>query len=472
MATVYSSERAKYGNLTGQIIIWPVQINPDINAQSNIRDLPSGYLRCDGTIYNVVDYPQLAAICGVGETGKFVRRSIDGTALQSLTDAQFVVPDLGSKYPKPTPGADSGSYKNVRKNNSLGVEVNRSGVGIEATSTLGTTIDVTYTGTFTVPSQSIPLRGRPSWTYGTTGGRRTEEEIVDASAMAGHMHFGSTKRTRLKAQNEVDPSSPSTIKPPQAIGMVAHWNASTVPIDDWNDATVESGNSFTANNQPPCRAFVSNRYAVHYEFYIGTFPGNVNPVTYSDGCFNSAGDVPNLENDWKYQCLMTDDWNNYPISASNHLMSGLTPHSSNAWKFPWPIGCQVFAQNQPIGGITYSVGKNFTAGASGVAVDWKNASLHDVLPINSNLEIDTSRLYPSLFNTVEESADFAYTTDPSKHYHRVNLAKGTHSFALVTSPLELSPDALKTTLNLSVDNAYSIDTTLSPFIVLEYLIKI
>ena len=32
MATVYSSERAKYGNLTGQIIIWPVQINPDINA--------------------------------------------------------------------------------------------------------------------------------------------------------------------------------------------------------------------------------------------------------------------------------------------------------------------------------------------------------------------------------------------------------------------------------------------------------
>ena len=29
-----------------------------------------------------------------------------------------------------------------------------------------------------------------------------------------------------------------------------------------------------------------------------------------------------------------------------------------------------------------------------------------------------------------------------------------------------------TTLNLSVDNAYSIDSTVSPFIVLEYLIKI
>ena len=77
-----------------------------------------------------------------------------------------------------------------------------------------------------------------------------------------------------------------------------------------------------------------------------------------------------------------------------------------------------------------------------------------------------------MFNTVEESADFTYATDPSNHYHRVNLEKQNHSFALVTSPLELSPDALKTTLNLSVDNAFSIDSTLSPFIVLEYLIKI
>ena len=71
MATIYASERAKYGNLTGQVIVWPMEINPDINSITNRQNLPSGYLRCDGTIYNVVDYPQLAAICGVGVTGKF-----------------------------------------------------------------------------------------------------------------------------------------------------------------------------------------------------------------------------------------------------------------------------------------------------------------------------------------------------------------------------------------------------------------
>ena len=84
MAKLYSSERSKYGNLTGQIITWPTQINPDINSSTNRENLPSGYLRCDGTIYNVNDYPALAAICGVGLTGKFVRKNIAGDPLQSL----------------------------------------------------------------------------------------------------------------------------------------------------------------------------------------------------------------------------------------------------------------------------------------------------------------------------------------------------------------------------------------------------
>ena len=35
MAKLYSSERSKYGNLTGQIITWPTQINHDINASTN-----------------------------------------------------------------------------------------------------------------------------------------------------------------------------------------------------------------------------------------------------------------------------------------------------------------------------------------------------------------------------------------------------------------------------------------------------
>ena len=161
MATFYSKERAKYGNVTGQIIAWPVNYEGAPDAGANKKLLPAGYLKCDGTKYYAVDYPQLAAICGVGETGRFVRKNIAGTALQSLTNDQFVVPDLSSKYPKPTPGADAGQYKSIRVTNAVGNEISRSGIGIEATSTLGTSIQVTYSGSFTVPTQTIPLRGKP-----------------------------------------------------------------------------------------------------------------------------------------------------------------------------------------------------------------------------------------------------------------------------------------------------------------------
>ena len=39
MAKLYSQERSKYCNLTGQIIIWPVEINPDINSSSKDLNL-------------------------------------------------------------------------------------------------------------------------------------------------------------------------------------------------------------------------------------------------------------------------------------------------------------------------------------------------------------------------------------------------------------------------------------------------
>ena len=72
-----------------------------------------------------------------------------------------------------------------------------------------------------------------------------------------------------------------------------------------------------------------------------------------------------------------------------------------------------------------------------------------------------------------DTTDLGAATDRTNHFHKVNLTgKDTHSFALVTNALELNPDSLKTTLTLSVDNAASVDSALSPFIILEYLIKI
>ena len=203
MASLYSKERGKYGNISGQIIIWPVEISGTIDAADAKKDLPGGYLRCDGSIYNAVDFPQLAAICGTGETGKFVRRNLAGEALQSVSDEQFVVPDLGSKYPKPTGSAGGGGvYQNIRVVTASDVEKSRSGIGIEAEAIAAQNgiINVEYTGNFVIPSAEMPMRGRPTWTVGTLSGKRTESETVDSSALHGHMHFHTGTRTRLKAR--------------------------------------------------------------------------------------------------------------------------------------------------------------------------------------------------------------------------------------------------------------------------------
>ena len=474
MAKLYSNERSKYGNLTGQIIVWPVEINPDINSSSNKENLPSGYLRCDGEIYNVIDYPALAAICGVGEGGKFVRKNIAGNPIQSLTDNQFVVPDLGSKYPLPTPGADAGVYKNIRKNNTLGNEISRSGVGIEATSTLGTVIDVTYSGSFTVPTQVIDLKGKPSWTWGTLAGKQTETEVVDSTAIAGHMHFSNTRRARLKSTNEIDVSAPATIKDPQAAGLVSYWNASTIPIQDWMNNTVASGTAgsppaFPGNNQPACRAFASNEAAKALQFKFGAFTGAFDPTAYSGACYNDGATLS--ISDWRTKCLLNVGWNNYPLNPPNYQISpGVQPNYSSGTLF---LGiCSTFLDSTGNSTQNKNVSATYTATSASVPLDWKNATLHDVVPLNSNLNTDSSRIYADLFNEVSESIDLTQTTDPTAHFHKVDLDRGTHSFKLVTDAIELSPDDLKTTLNLSVDNAVSVDSVVSPFIVLEYLIKI
>jgi len=490
MARFYGSERSKYGNLTGQIIIWPVQIINDLNSSAQKEMLPSGYLRCDGSIYNAIDYPQLAAICGVGESGKFVRRDLTNQPLQVVSDQQFVVPDLGSKYPKPTTGPDAGQYKSIRETNANNNEISRAGVGIEASSTIGTTVDVTYTGVFNVPSQIIDIRGRPSWTIGTTAGKQTDTETVDQSGLHGHMHFHAGKRTRLKATNEVDDSSPSTVLDPTAIGMVAFWNASTIPLADWLTNTMDptSGN-YPGNNQPPCRGIASSHFADGYEFPFGNYSGTgwvSDPTAFGGGCFNGG---EQLQDTWKFNCLLPSEewmsskgmstsgtsgtraWSAYPISQAQYAVSGMIPNFVSGSRVIFCLGVD---ESGTIN-TSQNVSATWLNGAPGVNVDWKGNSLFEVTPFNSNSNSDTAgnSINPGLFNDFSETQDIVQESgDPTAHFHKVDLQKLDHTFQLKTDAVEISPDALKTTLNLSVDNAVAIDSVASPFIVLEYLIKI
>ena len=61
--------------------------------------------------------------------------------------------------------------------------------------------------------------------------------------------------------------------------------------------------------------------------------------------------------------------------------------------------------------------------------------------------------------------------DPTIHAHKILLTQNTHTYKIKTSALLLSPDNLKTTLTLQIDQVASLDQVTGPYIIMEYLIK-
>ena len=457
MPAHYTKERAKYGSGTGSIITWPVELTTkDPLAESNVKYLPAGYLKCDGTIYKAEDYPQLAEILGVGAASKFIRYDINNDPIDDVDDDEFIVPDLGSKYPKPTTGAAAGTYINIVTEDQAGNEKRRSGMGITATATAGTTtgnttvIQLSYVGTFTVPSQEIALKGKPSWTKGTNNSGFTDVESVDSLALHSHMHFSTTNRLRLKTTNETSG--------PQAQGVGSYFNATTVPIQDWlnNQRYNNSSSNPPGTNQPACWAIASGVAAGGYqqiEVYTGI------EVAYYNMCFDLKS--PGGLNTLRYNCLLTSGTS----FNLNNIVFGTEPsfHSHT----------QAFCiTTDGPGGISKTETTPATYTSATAPTDWKGTTLADVLPLNSNTATKTGQAYPQVNNVVTEISELSQPDgDPTVHSHKILLEVGTHSYKIKTAPLLLSPDNLVTTLTLQTDQVASLDQITSPYIIMEYLIK-
>ena len=185
----YAREKSKYGGLVGSIQIFtttlPLANDPlDSTWKSKI---PAGFLRCDGSIKNANEYPELAAVLGVGEASKFRKQE------QTLTDDQFQLPDCGSKYL--SPGLASGQYSSLtllqtQTENFAGKK--RVGVETNVTSNVGNSVTIDYSGNFTVIGQtSVPLLGNAKFT--PPEDKELGETILDASNFQGHGHNANTR---------------------------------------------------------------------------------------------------------------------------------------------------------------------------------------------------------------------------------------------------------------------------------------
>lgn len=494
MAKFYATERSKIGSTSGTIIAWPVELD-SLNpvSQENKKVLPSGYLKCDGSKYKSSDYPELAQILGTGPTTRFARKDIAGNTIGFIDAGEFVVPDLGSKFIRPVPGIEVGVYNAVNAVTQSGIEKRRSGMGIEATSTVGNVVNVLYTGAFSIPSQNIPLKGKPTWTRGTNNNGLTDSESVEASQMHPHMHFSTTYRCRIKPTN-LPVSGADT-----AQGSCAYRTASTVFIERWLDATKIPNcpsNTRPGANQPPCWAQASQDWsknklspsgkAVDTESDFGSFFGCTGENTFNNICFTGG-----TNSELNYNCLLgpTEAVPNGPMeyklyNACESLGNGQPASYDDIVSFVILnlFSCTVEGTNIPInqgeqtfggGGLAGQVPFNYVPGGAGVPNDWKNNSLFDVLPLNMNSASVTASCFAQVNNAITEVDELDQSTgDPTLHNHKITLLKGDHNYEIKTNSFQLSPDNLKTQLTIKTDQSASLNSVTGPYIIIEYLIKI
>lgn len=389
----YQKEKSKLGNAPGTIINWSKAVtNSDPNSAQNIRDLPGGYLPCDGQVYSADQYPQLARVLGTGPACIYKKETT------TLSDAQFQVPDMGSKHIEASSSGNVGITRNMEKVTGSGenaVTVKRAGVGVEIVSNIGTTATIGFNGVFTIPVQNFALNGNIGWTTPT----QTESDYVPANAIGPHMHRATTSYITIKDE----PSITSRSQP------------------SYNRAADSNVTALYSQSDCIGRAI---------EFYQAQNP-------------NITG---------KPNCSGCTTWDRYFPGYAN--ASGITATGTNTYKSLWPDTLQ-----------TTSI----------TAASWPN---NVTIPVGHAVPYDTRKetsdlTYPAARNLFEttESPPGTDTTDLSIHSHRIEREIGTTDYNATTHVTTMRPDGLTANVNIRTTNVVKFDDVVSPYFVLEFLIK-
>ena len=227
--------------MTGSIIHFPVQLTEDDpKGQSNLELIPAGYLRCDGRVLFAVEYPELAAVLGTGLSTRFLK---DG---QALTDEQFQLPDLRSKNIKATSSSNIGQYNDLVVQDDNNEDVFKAGIGLDVVQNIESPYELTYTGEFYIPPQTIDLRGEPRFTLDT--GVYTSTDEVPQNAWQPHMHRSQTLRARQKdkAGNFFSARQKNHVRTKSSLNVCQWWENTAQPLCyyQWSGLSTDGGTGY------------------------------------------------------------------------------------------------------------------------------------------------------------------------------------------------------------------------------------
>ena len=329
MPVFLNQERTKIGTTTGTLIAFPQELEVnDPNVGNSAELLPAGYLRCDGGIYSETVYPALAQILGTGEGCSFRQEGV------TLSDTQFQVPDLRSKFIKSSSASDQGVINDNTVINAAGQTVERSGVSVNVSSNVGNVATVDMVGQFRVPARTVNLTGN----VGFTRPRTPDEEVVAANAFLPHMHYTTTFRCRTIRRAGSD-----------VFELNYYNNASTIGVQNWYDATDDGG----TGRQAACRHYAQSE-VWNTGSYVssGTFLGFGATFEYFGICKGTCGGFIT-------SCL---------IPTGRTLNVDTTPEGPCRQTYVTPL-FSVGPVLMTCAGSSKNLGANYVEGATGVGND-------------------------------------------------------------------------------------------------------
>ena len=406
-------ERSKLGNAPGTIINWgnPIPDN-DPNFAQIIDKLPAGYLRCDGSVYDERDYPELARILGTGDGSLYKKDD------QVLAATQFQVPDMGSKHIEAASSSNVGSYRNINKVVGTGenaTTIKKAGVGVEMFSNVGTSANIGFNGAFTIPQQNFNLIGTVGWTLPTT----TEQTSVPAGAIGSHGHFSGGTRVAVKESAEFP-------------------NRSTPYYLAAADTDVTSASEQGGT--------LCNQVAIHYWQYYEASAAGQGGIGICNG--GNCGSFDNHFLGWALQ-------GGASINEAKGNYNG-AQYRPSQWKT-----------------MAGADGKQIT---SVTATSWPQTT---VINVGQQRPYDTvndnigNPVYPTARN-VEETCGVpsgSDTVDGTQHSHILDREIGDTDFACTTEVTTMRPDGLEASVNITTSGVNKFDDIVSPYIVMEFLIK-
>ena len=497
MPVLYSREKGKLGTLTGSIINWSNQLSSaDPEDPTLYQTLPAGYLRCDGAVYDASIFPELAVILGVGSNCRYKKPDT------TLLDNQFQVPDLGAKSTKTSFSSNLGDYLDTYLNNDAGVEITKSGVGMDVSSNIGTQFEIQYQGNFFLPSQTIEITGQPGFTK--SSGNYTEETEVLHTAFQPHAHFHDGKRSRISSPINEFALFGRNSKQSKSTLCIMPWanntdqplckaEASRIVAQRLKDASTPDGDR---THQVPCFGIFSSPPPELHTWFGGCWTG----CNFSDNkkCL-IPGDIPeqNLDgsetgNILQFECSSVGSKSStgYPIYAApgGNSPTAVPSNCGNVTYFPemscktenscsWgPANCWQFDGvihgNNAYGAPDPNYLPNsFLSGAPGRTLTSPNLTDYAAVPQATQVPFDSvanTITYGALNNTVTDVEEFG---TEGVHKHLVPFNQDPHTFEVVTQPTYIPGGSLESTIKIDVNEENKADSFIQPFLVQAFLIK-